>query len=91
MRENPGPLSRLLSAVAELPLPVRCMVVAAVVLGALGGVVGLVLGLASYPPTAWFAVLEVGVPAGLLGGMLGLLAGSAAYALARHRPGSPLP
>ena len=42
---------------------------------------GLVLGLRAYPPTAWFAVLEVGVPAGLVGALIGaavgLLAGTA--------------
>ena len=84
MRESPGPLSRLLRAVSDLPLPMRCTVVAAVVLGALGAAIGLVLGLRSYPPTAWFAVLEVGVPAGLLGGVLGLVAGSVGHALTRR-------
>lgn len=44
----------------------------ALVLGVLGGLVGLVLGLVSHPPTAWFAVLEVGVPATLLGLLVGL-------------------
>lgn len=91
MRQNPGPLSRLLRAITELPLPVGSMVVSAVLLGALGGVVGLVLGLASHPPTAWFAVLEVGVPAGLVGGVLGLVAGSAAYALRAGASGRRLP
>jgi hypothetical protein len=36
----------------------------------LGGFVGLVLGLHAYPATAWFAVLEVGVPAGIGGAVL---------------------
>ena len=45
------------------------------VAGALGAVVGGVLGLFAYPPTAWFAVLEVGLPAAILGGMLGFLVG----------------
>jgi len=39
--------------------------------------VGLVVGLNAYPPTAWFAVLEVGIPSAIVGGMLGLVAGLA--------------
>lgn len=91
MRENPGLVRRLLRGVAELPLPARSMVVSAVLLGALGGLVGLVLGLHSYPPTAWFAVLEVGVPAALLGGVLGLAAGLAAHALRAGQSGRRSP
>ncbi|MEU1970056.1 hypothetical protein ABZ477_00185 [Microbacterium sp. NPDC019599] len=42
--------------------------------GALAGAaVGLVLGLIAYPPTAWFAVIEVGVPAAMLGAVTGLV------------------
>lgn len=58
---------------------------AAVGLGLVGGIVGLVLGLAAYPPTAWFAVFEVGVPSGLLGAFLGFAAGSVAYCVRRLR------
>jgi hypothetical protein len=48
---------------------------AALVSGVLGGICGLVLGLSAYPPTAWFAVFEVGVPAAILGGVGGLFFG----------------
>ena len=41
-------------------------------LGALGAVVGLVIGLRAYAPTAWFAALEIGAPAAWLGLVLGL-------------------
>lgn len=41
----------------------------------LGGIVGLVVGLRVYAPTAWFATVEVGLPAGLLGAVVGLVAG----------------
>ncbi len=51
------------------------VLVGSVSLGAVGGVVGLVLGWQAHPPTAWFAVLEVGVPAGVAGGVLGLFVG----------------
>ena len=52
-------------------------------LGLLGALAGLVLGLLSPPPTAWFAVLEVGVPAALLGALAGLAVGSATWLLRR--------
>lgn len=41
-------------------------------LGALGAAVGLAVGLRTYPPTAWFAALEIGAPGAWLGLMLGL-------------------
>jgi hypothetical protein len=47
------------------------MLVGCIVFGTVGGVIGLILGLRAYPPTAWFAVLEVGAPAGMVGGLLG--------------------
>jgi hypothetical protein len=44
-------------------------------MGLLGAVVGLVVGLIVYAPTAPFAVLELGIPATLVGGLVGFLAG----------------
>ena len=61
-------------AMAGMPRPIRWALVGAVSLGALGAATGLVLGLA-YPPTAWFAAMEVGAPSACLGGGIGLLAG----------------
>ena len=60
---------------AAMPLVPRFTVVGAIAAGILGGLLGLVLGLIGYPPTAWFAVLEVGVPAAIVGGILGALVG----------------
>lgn len=37
----------------------------------MGGAAGLVVGLATYAPTAWFAVFEAGILAGAVGGVLG--------------------
>jgi RimJ/RimL family protein N-acetyltransferase len=62
-------------ALRELPAPRRGALVGAVVLGACGAVVGLVIGLQTYAPTAWAAALEVGIPAALVGAALGLLVG----------------
>jgi hypothetical protein len=69
--------------VGRAPLPVRFAIVAALAFGLLGALAGLVLGLVAHPPTAWFAVLEVGVPAALLGALAGLMVGSATALLRR--------
>ncbi|SDD59611.1 hypothetical protein [Nocardioides lianchengensis] len=60
----------------DVPLVPRYALLGAVGLGVTGAVAGLVLGLAAHPATAWFAVLEVGVPAAHLGLLAGLGAGA---------------
>jgi hypothetical protein len=62
--------------VRALPLPMRGAAIGALFLGALGGMVGLVVGLLAYPPTAWAATVEVGFPGALAGALLGLIVGS---------------
>lgn len=59
--------------------------VGAVLTGGIGAISGLVVGLHVYAPTAWFAVLELGVPAAIAGGLLGCLAGATAAALQRWK------
>lgn len=54
-----------------------------VVLGGLGAVSGLVIGLAVYPPTAWFAVIEVAIPATVVGTLLGAATGALACLVRR--------
>jgi len=61
-----------------MPLAMRWATLGAAGAGLVGGVVGLIVGLFAYPPTAWFAVFELGVPAAILGGLIGLLAGAIA-------------
>ncbi len=61
-----------------MPPALAAALVGAVALGACGGAVGLVVGLFAHPATAWFAVLEVGVPTAVAGSVLGLLAWVAA-------------
>ena len=72
-------MEQLRLAFRELPAPLRHAAIGAVVLGVCGGIVGLITGLRTYVPTAWFAVLEVGVPAAVLGAVLGLVVGSLLY------------
>ena len=52
------------------------MVVGSVLAGSLGALAGLVIGLFAHWPTAWFALIELGLPSGILGGFLGVLSGS---------------
>jgi hypothetical protein len=78
-------VERLRRALGELPIPLRHAVVGAVVLGVLGAIVGLVIGLWTYVPTAWAATFEVGLPAAFLGAVLGLVIGSLVYVYHRVR------
>jgi hypothetical protein len=61
---------------AEFPSPCQGAVLGAIGLGVLGGIAGLVIGLIAYPPTAWVAVFELGLPAAFLGTWLGLIVGA---------------
>ncbi len=63
------------SQLGTMPLILRSVFVGSIAAFLLGGLVGLVLGLLAYPPTAWFAVFEVGIPASVLGALLGALVG----------------
>ncbi|HKC29798.1 MAG TPA: hypothetical protein VKB75_17415, partial [Jatrophihabitans sp.] len=66
---------RLPQWLLALPNGVQEGVVGAVVLGAVGGVVGLVIGLFVHAPTAWFAMLEIGLPCAFVGFAAGGAAG----------------
>jgi hypothetical protein len=57
----------------------------AICLGVLGALVGLIRGLWVYPPTAMFAVIEVGLPAVIVGAFVGAIVGMTARALGRHK------
>ncbi|HEY3438590.1 MAG TPA: hypothetical protein VGK35_12960 [Actinotalea sp.] len=78
-------------ALAELPVVRRYALLGGVVAGVLGGVAGLIIGLRVYPPTAWFAIIEVGLPAAVVGALLGLLLGAVARETSRRRVGYSSP
>jgi hypothetical protein len=59
-----------------LPLLPRAVVIGAMFAGVTGAVVGLVVGLRTYAPTAPFALVEMGLPATILGALAGLVIGS---------------
>lgn len=63
------------TTLAQLPFLGRFVLGGMLLAGVLGGVVGLIVGLRAYPPTAWFAVFELGIPASVVGALLGLATG----------------
>lgn len=71
--------------IVELPPLLRAAVVGALVAGVLGAVAGLVVGWRTYPPTAWAATVEIGLPAAVLGAVLGLAAGAVGRLVAGSR------
>jgi len=73
------------SRVTAMPIVPRFAVVGATAAFLLGALIGLVIGLIAYPPTAWFALLEVGVPVGILGAVVGALTGLVASTMKRIR------
>jgi hypothetical protein len=70
-----GFVSELVRGVRDLPSPRREAVTGMAVLGLLGALAGLVVGVIAYPPTAWFAVLELGLPSAAVGLVGGLVVG----------------
>jgi hypothetical protein len=68
-----------------MPVPPRFAVIGALVFGIVGGIAGFIGGLFAYPPTAWFAVAEVGLPAALLGGLSDFVVGFLVLAVRRTR------
>jgi len=70
-----------------MPLLGRFVLAGMALAGVVGGVVGLIVGLHVYPPTAWFAVFELGVPAAIVGALLGLASGLSVRGI-RHLHGS---
>ena len=68
----------------EGSLTLRFAAIGAVMAAAVGGVVGLIVGLDVTPGTAWFAIFEVALPASILGGLVGLVIGALVSAVQRR-------
>jgi hypothetical protein len=75
------------TTLAQIPLLGRFVLAGMALAGGVGGLVGLIVGLRVYPPTAAFAVFEVGVPAAVVGALLGLISGLSVRGV-RHIHGS---
>ena len=75
MRGDTGTMGLFRTQLATIPIVPRFALVASAAAFLLGALAGLIIGLIAYPPTAWFAVLELGIPAGLIGALIGALAG----------------
>jgi hypothetical protein len=65
-----------MATVRTFPQAGRWIALGAAPAGAVGAIVGLIVGFFVYPPTALFAMIELGFPAAIVGGVLGLLIGS---------------
>jgi hypothetical protein len=63
---------------SSLPIGRRWGIFGAKLSGFIGGLVGLVAGLFTYPATAWFAVFELGIPSAIAGGLIGFASGTIA-------------
>lgn len=71
-----------------MPMLARWVSTGAISAAVTGGIVGLIVGLFAYPPTALFAAVELGVPAVVAGGVVGLVGGvimTTARCIRRHR------
>ena len=66
----------LRTVLAKLPLLGRATAIGTASAGTVGAIVGLVVGLRTYAPTAPFAVIELGLPAAIVGAVAGLAIGS---------------
>ena len=75
MRGDTETMGLYSSQLATIPIVPRFAIVASAAALLLGALAGLIIGLIAFPPTAWFAVLELGIPAGLIGALIGALAG----------------
>jgi len=69
------PQGRFMGSLPASP-PARWAILGAGLAGIFGAIVGLIVGLFVYVPTAVFAMVELGLPATILGGSGGLLLGS---------------
>lgn len=68
-------MARIWAEFQDTSLLFRIWFAGGVGFGLVGGLVGLTIGLAADPSTAWFAIFEVGIPFGILGALVGFVVG----------------
>jgi hypothetical protein len=76
---------------AGWPRPARWALIGAAGTGGFGTIVGVIIGLFVYAPTAAFAGVELGIPSTVVGAVLGAAAGAMAAVgrrFSRNRPPS---
>jgi hypothetical protein len=71
-------------------LVLRLGVIGAGLSASIGAIVGLIVGLLVYPPTAWFAILELGAPAAIVGAVGGLATGAVVKVGGRRLSSDPI-
>ena len=79
----------LVASLGTLAQPVRWAVLGAAAVGMVGAIVGLIVGLYVYAPTAPVATVELGFPATIVGGCVGLIVGTilaAGRRISRNHP-----
>lgn len=76
-------MKRFIAEVRADPSPGNCARAGVLVAGAVGMIIGLVIGLQVYAATAWAAMFELGVPAAVVGGVAGFLVGCALALVSR--------
>jgi len=75
------------SELAHISILSRCVLVGSACAGLVGAFVGLIVGVFAHPPTAWFAVLELGMPSAIAGAAIGLVVGLIALLIRTLRRG----
>jgi hypothetical protein len=78
-----GGMETIRASVLGWPVLGRFVFLGALVAGIAGCIAGLIVGLCVYPPTAAFALFELGIPATFAGAIVGFLSGALRLGLRR--------
>jgi len=70
-------MKSLVSEIRAHPSPRNCAIAGMLTVGAVGAIIGLVVGLHVHAATAWAAMFELGIPAAVVGAVAGFVVGCA--------------